>query len=71
MSDAAWEALMRGLQLSCVLLFCAWMLLVDGGVYKAATADLHALARELAALPQAVLLIAVLASALIEERLAP
>ncbi len=68
MSPAAWEALIRGIQLSCVMLFCAWMLLLEGGTFKAATANLHWMAHELTTLPQAVLLIAVLASALIEER---
>lgn len=68
MSPAAWEVVIRALQLSCVMLFCAWMLLLDGGVFTADTAHLYRLARELMTLPQAVLLIAALASVLIEER---
>ena len=31
MCEPAWELLIRGLQLSCVLLFCAFLLLVDAG----------------------------------------
>ena len=68
MCDLAYEVTARSLILCCVMLFCAWMLLLDGGVFTAGTAHLYRLARELMTLPQAVLLIAALASVLIEER---
>lgn len=71
MSPAAWEAVIRALQLSCVMLFCAFMLLVEGGAFTYETRYLHYTARELLTMPQAVLLLAAIASAVIEERADP
>ena len=71
MSAPAWEVVIRALQLSCVLLFCAFALLLEAGVFRAETSYLHNLADELIALPQAILLIAAIASAVIEERVDP
>ena len=68
MSPPAWEVLTRALQFTCISLFCAFMLLVDAGTYTAGTSAKFALARELALLPQAVLLVAIIAGAVIEER---
>ncbi len=67
MSSPAWEVVIRALQLTCVLLFCAFMLLLEAGVFKYETSHLYYIARELATLPQAILLIAAIASAVIEE----
>ncbi len=68
MSPAAWEVVIRALQLSCVMLYCAFMLLVEGGAFTYETRYLHYTARELLTMPQAVLLLAAIASAVIEER---
>ena len=68
MSEPAWEVTVRALQLTCVLLFCSFTLLIDAGTYCADTSYVYRLAYELALLPQAVLLLAVIAGAVIEER---
>lgn len=67
MSPPAWEITLRSLQLSCVMLFCSWMLLAGAGTYSIETNYVYQLAYELARLPQAVLLAAVIAGAVIEE----
>lgn len=49
------------------MLFCSWMLLAGAGTYSIETNYVYQLAYELARLPQAVLLAAVIAGAVIEE----
>lgn len=68
MSTLSWEIVIRALQLSCVMLFCAYMLLMEAGPFTYATSDLHYIARELISQPQAILLLATLASVIVEER---
>ena len=68
MSAPAWEVTLRSLQLSCCMLCCAFMLLIDAGTYTADTSYAYNLAYELALMPQAVLLIGMIAGAVIEER---
>ena len=68
MCEPSWELLIRGLQLSCVLLFCAFLLLVDAGSFTVASCDTYFLAQELLTLPQAILLVVMLAGVIIEER---
>lgn len=67
MCELSWLLLMRGLQLSCALLFAAFLLLLGAGEPSAANCGTYAMARELFRLPQAVLLVAMLAGAIIEE----
>lgn len=68
MSPPAWEVVIRALQLSCVLLFSAFMLLLEAGTFTYETREYFYIARELAAQPQAVLLLAAIASVVIEEQ---
>lgn len=68
MCEPSWELLIRGLQLSCVLLFCAFLLLVDAGSFSVVSCDTYFLAQELLTLPQAILLVVMLAGVIIEER---
>ena len=68
MCDPAWELPIRGLQLSCVLLFCAFLLLVDAGGFSVESCGTYFLAEELLTLPQAILLVVMLAGVMIEER---
>ena len=68
MSPPAWEAVMRSLQFSCAALFGAFTLLVDAGTYSIANRADYALAGALAELPLSVLLLASIASVVIEEQ---
>ena len=68
MCEASWELLMRSLQLSCVLLFSAFMLFLSNGPLSAQNYDTYRLACEFTTLPQAILLVAMIAGAVIEER---
>ena len=68
MCQISWELLIRSLQLSCVLLFCSFVLFMHTGPLTIWNFDTYQLARELATLPQAILLVAMLAGAIIEER---
>lgn len=68
MCELSWELLMLGLQLSCVLLFAAFLLLLGAGEFSVWNCDTYSLARELLTLPQAILLVCILAGAIIEER---
>lgn len=68
MSEPAWWVTLRALQLSCAVLFAAFVLLLDAGAYSADTSRAYGLARELASLPQLILLLAVIAGAVIEEQ---
>ncbi len=68
MCDAAWEVTWRSLALCCVLLFSAFMLLVDAGPFTAETYATYRLASELATAPQWILLLSVLLAAVIEDR---
>ncbi len=67
MCELSWEILMKSLMLSCILLFCAWMLLVDAGSLTAANYGTYLLAEEMTRLPQAILLFGVLASGIVED----
>lgn len=64
MCDEAWYIWMGTLKLSCAMLFCAFLLLIcpQSGY------DELMLASALAETPQGLLLIAILASALLEDR---
>ena len=68
MCDLAYEVTARSIILCCVMLFSAFMLLVDAGGYTAATYSTYRLAQELAAAPQWILLLSVLGAAVIEDR---
>ena len=64
MCDEAWYILMGTLKLSCAMLFCAYLLLI----WPQCGYDEIMLASALAETPQGLLLIAILASALLEDR---
>ncbi|MEG1789368.1 MAG: hypothetical protein RR055_02410 [Oscillospiraceae bacterium] len=68
MCELSWEILTKSLIFSCLLLFCAFMLLADAGPMTAENYDTYLLAGELYALPQAILLVANIAGVIIEER---
>lgn len=68
MCELSWEILTKALALSCVLLFCAFMLLLDAGTYSTETHDTYRLVSELTAAPCWILLIASVAGVCIEER---
>lgn len=68
MCEPSWELLIRGLQLSCVLLFCAFLLLLDAGSFSVWNCNTYYIAKELLTLPQAILLVVILAGVIIEER---
>ncbi len=68
MCDLSWELLMRAMQLSCVLLFCSFLLFLSTGPLSIWNAYTYKLAQELARLPQAILLVAMIAGAVIEEQ---
>ena len=53
---------------ACVLLFCAFLLLVDAGGFSVESCGTYFLAEELLTLPQAILLVVMLAGVMIEER---
>ncbi|HBR08856.1 MAG TPA: hypothetical protein DD735_08200 [Clostridiales bacterium] len=67
MCDLSWEILIRALLISCVMLFCAFVLLVDAGGMTQKTYTTYLLADELYRLPQGLLLLAVLGGAIIED----
>ena len=64
MCDEAWYIFMGTLKLSCAMLLCAFMLLVspDGGYERTM------LASALAETPQGLLLVALIAAALLDEK---
>lgn len=64
MCKESWCLFMGTLKLSCVMLFCAFLLLIG----PERTYDHIKLAASLAETPQGLLLIAILSSALIDER---
>ncbi len=64
MCDEAWYILMGTLKLSCAMLLCAYLLLI----WPQCGYDEIMLASALAETPQGLLLIAILASALLEDR---
>lgn len=51
-----------------MLLFCAFLLLVDAGGFSVESCGTYFLAEELLTLPQAILLVVMLAGVMIEER---
>ena len=63
MCGEAWYIFMGTLKLSCAMLFCAFLLLISSSSY-----DQTMLAAALAETPQGLLMIALIASALLEER---
>lgn len=68
MCPASREILTRALQLSCVMALCALCLLINAGPMTAESYDTYLLAKEMITLPQAILLVATIASAMAEER---
>jgi len=67
MSEMAWYIFIRSIQLSCFLLFCAFILMLKCGGSESGGYELYMTARSLYELPQALLLIAGIASACIDE----
>lgn len=67
MCDFSWKLLVRTLQLSCVMLFCAFVLLMDAGAMTPQNYSTYLLANELFRLPQGLLIISVLGGAVIED----
>lgn len=70
MNELSWRLWMRSLILSCVMLFCAFILLIDGTPFTARTYDTYLTAHTLFTLPQLVLLFGILGSVCIEDYLA-
>ena len=68
MSRPAHLILKYSLIVSCLYLIGAAAVLVYAGEFTARTCELHLLARSLYTTPQSILLIATLASAIVEER---
>ena len=64
MCDEAWYIFMGTLKLSCAMLFCAFMLLISPNCCF----DQTMLAAAMAETPQGLLMVALIASALLEER---
>ena len=60
--------LRRTLQLSCTMVFCAFVLLIDAGSYSIHTWRVYRTAQELSMNPAGLLLLAVIGAALLEER---
>lgn len=67
MCPSAWYIFRRGIQLCVILLFAALVVLCELGAYPSDTYRLRMLAAGLNETAQAVLLISVLASAIIED----
>lgn len=66
MSDPAWFIFLRSLQLSCVMLFCSFLLLLEpGSVVQSYPRYITALA--LYETPQGILLLGLILSACLEE----
>lgn len=68
MCEPAWGALRGTLMLCCTMAFCAFMILVDIEPFSIRTYDLFRCAKELAAAPAGLLLIAAIGTVIIEER---
>ena len=68
MCPDAWYIFIRTIQLCCVLLFCAFMLLLEWNGSMVKGYDLYMTAMSLEEICQALLLIAVILSVCIEER---
>lgn len=68
MCEPAWGALRGTLMLCCTMAFCAFMILVDIEPVSIRTYDLFRCAKELAAAPAGLLLIAAIGTVCIEER---
>lgn len=67
MCGAAREIMVRAVQLSCVLAFCAVILLIDAGRMSADNYSTYLLIDELYRLPQALLMVASIASVVAED----
>jgi hypothetical protein len=67
MCDLSWEILTKALLLSCVMLFCAFMLLANTGEMTLQNYTTYLLAEELYRMPPGLLLLAVLGGAVIED----
>jgi hypothetical protein len=67
MGETPWWILLSTLQLSCVLLFLAFVILVHISNNSTLNVDLLLTAQELTKLPAGLLLLAVLASAILED----
>lgn len=69
MHEFAWMVFTRSLILSCVLLFCAFVLLIDIQHISTQNYDTYFTAKTLIEIPQLVLLFGTLGSACIEDYL--
>ena len=69
MREEAWGLLMNTLHLSCVMVFCAFVIVIELGAPTIETLRLWRGALEYATFPAALLLCATLASAFIDEHL--
>ena len=63
MSENAWFFFIRSLQMSCVLLFCAWMLLLPENMPY----SIYQTAMEMAEMPKVILLIGLILSVCVED----
>ena len=68
MGNTAWYIFIKSLQLSCLMHFCSFMLLLEWNGSMAANYELYMTAISLQESGQAVLLVAVLLSAIIESK---
>ena len=68
MSSDAWYIFIRSLQLCCIMLLCAFMLMLDCGGSKSTDYQLYMTAIGLTENTQAVLLIAIILSACMDSR---
>ena len=67
MCDEAYFIIRSSVIITCVMLACCLMALLIAGKFSAATYELHRFANELFTLPQAILIIAAIASVVIED----
>jgi len=67
MCDEAYFVIRSSLILTCVMLALCLLVLLIAGKFSASTYELHRFAKELFTLPQAILLIAAIASVIMEE----
>lgn len=67
MCDEAYFIIRSSLILTCMMLACCLLALLIAGKFTANTYELHRFAKELFTLPQAILIIAAIASAVIED----
>jgi hypothetical protein len=68
MCNPAWHALRGTLMLSCTMVFCAFIILVEIGPVSIDTYNLYLCARELATAPAGLLLVAAIGTVCLEEQ---